>query len=212
MGQSKNTKKLQNQDPKKEPNELLRLLEHLYKLAATGHNYAGNPYDLLRYAEIKETTKKMYEQIPGFEALQLSAGTETDYITPKVGVNAIIVNEAGEYLIERRSDDKSWGMVGGWCEQSLTAEENILREVKEETGYDAEIVGLLAVFSRTPTRSFLHTSCHIIYHCRIIGGQLECSHESEEVAWKKLEDIDVWHFDHESWMMKSVALLAEQKM
>lgn len=187
--------------------ETLRLLEHLYKLAATGHNYAANAYDLSRYAEIKETARQLYQQIPGFNNIQLGEGTEKDYITPKVGVNAIIRNEAGEYLLERRSDDKRWGIVGGWCEQSLTAEENVLREVKEETGFDAEIIGLLAVFSRTPRPAYLHTSCHLVYHCRVTGGELQCSHESEEVAWKKLEEIDQWHFDHELWMKEAVSLL-----
>lgn len=61
------------------------------------------------------------------------------------GVRAIIVNDAGDILLQRRRDNALWGLPGGSVEIDETAVEALKREVKEETALkviDAEPMAL----------------------------------------------------------------------
>ena len=49
------------------------------------------------------------------------------------GVRAVIVNNAGEILLQRRTDTDMWGLPGGSVELDETALEALKREVAEET-------------------------------------------------------------------------------
>ena len=61
------------------------------------------------------------------------------------GVRAIIVNDKGEILLQRRTDTLTWGLPAGSVELDETVLEAIRREVKEETNLEivaAEPMGL----------------------------------------------------------------------
>ena len=61
------------------------------------------------------------------------------------GVRAVIVNGAGEILLQRRTDMDVWGLPGGSIEPDETAFEALKREVAEETSLrisEAEPMGL----------------------------------------------------------------------
>ena len=49
------------------------------------------------------------------------------------GVRAVIANEAGEVLLQRRTDVPLWGLPAGALELGETAVEALEREVAEET-------------------------------------------------------------------------------
>jgi len=181
-------------------NKILKILEQINKSATTGKNYAKSNYDIDRYSEIKQFSEQLYQEINGFKDVLINPLAEKSYITPKVGVNAIIENEKGEFLLEQRMDDKCWGIPGGWCEVGFSAEENVIRELKEETGYDIEVEKQICVISRKPTERYLLTSYHILFKCKIVSGDLQKSYESEQVAWRKLEDVIKWHADHKEWL------------
>lgn len=183
-------------------NVTLTLLEEILKMSETGAHFSKDEYNRNRYLEIKEKAFQLYEQIPGFKRTIIEPLDRVGYITPKVGVNAIIENENGALLLERRMDDKCWGIPGGWAEPGSTAEENIIREIWEETGLNVEVKKLIDVISRKPTPTYLHTSYHIIFHCVITGGSIQKSHESEEIAWKKPDEITNWHADHKDWLKR----------
>jgi mutator protein MutT len=61
------------------------------------------------------------------------------------GVRAIILNEAGEILLQRRTDNGLWGLPGGSVELDETLLDALKREVAEETSLnviDAEPMGI----------------------------------------------------------------------
>jgi 8-oxo-dGTP diphosphatase len=62
-------------------------------------------------------------------------------------VAAIIFNEHGEVLLQRRKDTRKWCLISGHVEFGETVEQAILREIREETTIEASIVRLIGVYS-----------------------------------------------------------------
>jgi len=179
---------------------IISTLEALRKSAATGKNYAKNEYDLIRYTEILSMAESLYENLFNVNISAIDLIDKQGYITPKVGVNGFIENSEGRLLLEQRSDDKCWGIPGGWAEVGLSAEENVQKEILEETGFLVEVDSLIGIMSRKPSEDYLYTSYHLLYKCRIVSGQLKKSSESEKIDWKEIDEIEDWHIDHKEWV------------
>jgi ADP-ribose pyrophosphatase YjhB (NUDIX family) len=184
-----------------EVNEALVLLEQILKTALTGRNYAKNHFDRERFEALHRNAADLYQCLsrakqPFLEELAAEGG----YLTPKVGVNALIRDASGRMLLEKRSDDHTWGLPGGWAETGLSPEANVAREVREETGLEVAVTGLLGVFTRLPGTASIHTSYHLLYSCLVTGGELILSPESDELTWKTMGEVDEWHKDHGTWL------------
>ena len=174
-----------------EHQEAFLLLEQLVKTALTGRNYTKNAFDRERFEELHRTAARLYEHLAGTPLPFLrQLNDEGGYLTPKVGVNALIADGAGHILLEKRSDDHTWGLPGGWAEPGLSPEANVVREVREETGLEVEVTGLLGVFTRLPGGDSAHTSYHLLYGCRVTSGALLLSPESDELAWQMPRTVD----------------------
>ena len=67
---------------------------------------------------------------------------------------AIIVNEKGEILMQRRADKDIWGLPGGCQELGERFEDTVIREVKEETNLDVseDNLSLIAIVSGNSRR------------------------------------------------------------
>ena len=63
------------------------------------------------------------------------------------GVRALILNERGEVLLQRRRDSGLWGVPGGAVEIGETAFEALKREVREETGLEVIEAEPMALYS-----------------------------------------------------------------
>lgn len=63
-----------------------------------------------------------------------------------VGVAVGVMNEAGEFLLQKRRDGL-WGVPGGFIELGESTEEAGRREVLEETGIEIGKLDLVGVFS-----------------------------------------------------------------
>lgn len=182
------------------PTDIFSMLEQLQHSAQTGKNYAKDIHNINRFQDILDKIEALYTYVPHFGDIQLVPLTDVGYVTPKVGVNAIIENKKGEILLEKRTDDKAWCVIGGWCEAGLSPEENIIKEVKEETGFDAKINRMIRIFSRVANEKYPYSSYHILYHCSVTGGQLKKSYESEDVAFLAFDEVKEWHYDHRDWV------------
>lgn len=68
------------------------------------------------------------------------------------GVKIILINPAGEILLLHREDKpdiempNTWSFVGGGIDDGETPEEAIVRETKEEIGYDVKEATLFKVY------------------------------------------------------------------
>ncbi|MEK7075206.1 MAG: NUDIX domain-containing protein [Patescibacteria group bacterium] len=120
-------------------------------------------------------------------------------------VCAIITNENGEVLLTKRNDPgTSWHekleFPGGKIDFGEDPEVAVVREAKEESGFDVEVVRLLpkiysSYYPAEPNdKEFPDTELQIIiisYHCKIIGGEFKP--DDREVlsgAFYKRDNID----------------------
>ena len=63
------------------------------------------------------------------------------------GACVFIENEEGQILLQRRTDNHTWGLPGGSLELSESLEECALREVREETGLELLALEFFSAFS-----------------------------------------------------------------
>ena len=66
-----------------------------------------------------------------------------------IKAGCVVVNENNEVLLVSRKDENIWSFPKGHAENGETLEQVALREVKEETGYEVEIIKRLSDLTYT---------------------------------------------------------------
>lgn len=179
---------------------ILSLLEEIRSIAHTGLNYSKDIYDIERYERLLKIVSQKYSQIYDISEVEITKEfkKELGYITPKVGVNGIILHEDGTVLLEKRSNDQKWGIPGGWAEVGESPQRSLVREFHEETGFDIEVKGIIDIFTQYPgDYGYPHTSYHMLFYCEVKNGILKKSHESLELGFYDYRSISDWHRDHQ---------------
>jgi mutator protein MutT len=115
-------------------------------------------------------------------------------------VVALIRNEKGEILLAKRHEPEKpeihnkWELLGGGIEHGETAEDAIIREVKEESGLEVKIARLLPKIITSWQKFKNGTDLQVIiitYECKITGGNLTLDDkEISEFKYVKPEDIN----------------------
>ena len=93
------------------------------------------------------------------------------------GVAAIIRDEAGRVLLQKRSDDGTWSLPAGAIDPGETPAEAVVRETYEETGLHVVPEKVAGVFGG---ERFRHTYPNgdkleivsIVFLCKVTGGTL----------------------------------------
>lgn len=175
---------------------LRRWAESLSAIARTGIGFTDNPFERERYEEILKIAGDIKASADDGDTVahvtewmkELGTGTE-GYVTPKVAVGAIVTNDEGQLLLIQRADSGVWLYPTGWCDVGYSAPEVVVKEVKEETGIDADVVRLIGVLdgmrlgaSRTPLYS-------LVFLCRAVGGAID---------FHPLECLDAGWFDRDN--------------
>jgi ADP-ribose pyrophosphatase YjhB (NUDIX family) len=110
-------------------------------------------------------------------------------------VNVVVVNDAGEILMIRRTDNDNWAVPGGAIDLGESVAQAAVRETKEESGIDCQITGIVGIYS-DPKHVILYTSngevrqeFSILLTGRPLGGEPTPSDESKEVHWVSQSDL-----------------------
>lgn len=154
----------------------LNQLKRLNALADTGLVYAENGYDKDRYEQIKLITLELIAKVTDapIENIKGLFVPVKDYPTVKVDVRGFVLNEKREILMAKESIDGKWTIPGGWADIGDTPSEAVIKEIKEETGFDVEIVRLLAIYDKRchphPPETFYIYK--LMFLCEISGGEL----------------------------------------
>ena len=106
------------------------------------------------------------------------------YIPPKHIVSAatIVLNDKREILLIK-GPLRGWEMPGGQVEEGESLKEAAIRETKEETGMDVEIIKFCGIF-----QNVRKSICNTLFLARPIGGEFTTSPESLEVGYFPIEE------------------------
>ena len=100
----------------------------------------------------------------------------------------------GRILLIRRTDNDYWSIPGGGVEPGESVSQAVTREVREETGIDCEVSGLVGIYSN-PDRvaayddGEVRQEFSICFVTRMLGGTMATSRESSEVRFVPAQDI-----------------------
>lgn len=121
------------------------------------------------------------------------------YMNPGAATAAFIVNEKGELLVERRGKEPAKGTLdlpGGFADMDETAEEAIVREVKEETGLAVTKAEYL--FSLPNIYRYSGIDIHTLdmfFSCTVEPGTAPVADDdAAECQWVPLKDIRTEQF------------------
>jgi 8-oxo-dGTP pyrophosphatase MutT (NUDIX family) len=95
-----------------------------------------------------------------------------------------------------RTDNQHWCMPGGMAEVGETPEQCVIREAREETGLEVEILELVGVYTSPATNSKQPLTIPL-YRCGVTGGSLHSSHEDLGLQYWNLKEVPIWYRDHE---------------
>lgn len=118
-----------------------------------------------------------------------------------VAASAVVTDDKGRILLQRRKDNDLWALPGGGMDMTDSLPGTAVREVKEETGYDVEITGLVGTY--TDPRHIIEYSdgevrrqFNVCFRARIVGGALAVSDESTEVRFVDPAEIAALPMHH----------------
>jgi ADP-ribose pyrophosphatase YjhB (NUDIX family) len=118
-----------------------------------------------------------------------------------VATSAVVTDDAGRILLQRRADSGNWALPGGGMEMTETLSDSVIREVKEETGLDIEVTGLVGTYT-DPRHVIAYTDgevrrqFNVCYTARITGGALVISDESTEIRFVDPAELDTLAMHH----------------
>ena len=114
--------------------------------------------------------------------------------------NVVVLDDAGAVLVIHRTDNDNWALPGGALDLGESLVTTAVREVKEETGIDCEVTGLVGIYT-DPKHIIFYTSdgearqeFSVLFTARATGGEPTPSDESREVLWvdrDKLIDLQM---------------------
>jgi len=119
---------------------------------------------------------------------------------PIVGIGAIVLKGDSVLLIRRGKPPRAggWSLPGGAQKVGELAAEAALREVHEETGIEAEVLGLVDVVdsvTRDQEGLIQYHYTLVDYACRWTGGEPTAGGDAAEARWvplADLEDLGLW--------------------
>lgn len=102
--------------------------------------------------------------------------------------SAVVLDEEGALLLQRRSDSGYWSIPGGAMEPGEDIAACCRRETREETGVEIEIVRLVGIYSDPHhvvaySDGEVRQEFSVCFLARPCGGTLTTSAESSEVAF-----------------------------
>ncbi|GGY02984.1 NUDIX domain-containing protein [Streptomyces anandii] len=111
-----------------------------------------------------------------------------------VAASAVVTDEEGRILLQRRRDNDLWALPGGGMEMTDSLPGAAVREVKEETGLDVEITGLVGTYT-DPCHVIAYTDgevrrqFNVCFTARVVGGRLAISDESTELRFVPADEL-----------------------
>ena len=103
-----------------------------------------------------------------------------------LAVNVAVIHE-DKILLTQRDDFETWILPSGGVEDGESVAQAAIRETKEETGLDVELIRMVGVYSRLSNMSSV---CAVLFTAKPIGGEIKCQvGETIAVEWFEFDKI-----------------------
>ncbi|QEY52201.1 NUDIX hydrolase [Legionella longbeachae] len=167
-------------------------ITELQGLCQAGLAYSKNSYDIERFQRIEQIVAQMaaYCSSQPANVIQEHFQVEKGYPTPKIDVRAVILQNENILLVKERTDGL-WSLPGGWIDVSESPSEAIIREVREEAGYDVKIIKLLSVWDKLKhdhPPQWPHTY-KLFFYAQILSGHFEPNTEILDLGYFPLHQL-----------------------
>lgn len=109
-------------------------------------------------------------------------------------VVAIVTDDQDRVLLIHKTDNNLWALPGGGHDIGESISDTVVREVKEETGYDVVVERVTGLYTN-PRHVMAYDDGEvrqqfsIAFRARLAGGEAHTSSESKEVEWVAPTDL-----------------------
>ncbi len=172
----------------------LRWAKELQAIAQIGLAYSSTShFDVERYTRIREIAVEimsLWGEVEKGTLLELFQ-QEKGYATPKVDIRGVVFRD-DQVLLVREVADGCWTLPGGWADVNESPSESVVREVREESGYETQPVKLLAVYDRSKQGHVPAFPFHVyklFILCELIAGEAATSFETSGVGFFTEEEL-----------------------
>jgi ADP-ribose pyrophosphatase YjhB (NUDIX family) len=123
-------------------------------------------------------------------------GMSREYpLRPLIGAGALILRDGKLLLVKRGAHPGfgKWSVPGGLVELGEKVQDAMVREVKEEVGFDVEAVKLTDVADTITLDSNGRVQYHFVvvnFVARIVGGELKTATDILEARWVPVGEVD----------------------
>lgn len=165
------------------------LFQRLLAISNSGINYSKDPYDIERFNDIYNITQEFINS--NLTNNNIHFEKEKGYPTHKVDVRAVILDDNDNILLVEDATSKTWSLPGGFTDIGISPVENVIKEVKEETGLKISVSNLIAVYDTNksnPDNSLNHYY-KLIYFCNRVSGELTTSVETSSVKYFGINNL-----------------------
>ncbi len=157
----------------------------LQSLTQNSLAYTNNPFNIERLQQIQQVAAEILADYAGEDMGKLHGlfADQSGYATPKVDVRGAVFRDNKILLVSENLDAGHWTLPGGWADVTDSPSEAVIREIREESGFEARPVKLAAVYDRNRRGHppYFFSIYKFFFICDLTGGAAQNSIETSGV-------------------------------
>ena len=170
--------------------DFVKYLQRMIALTDTGLTFTKDPFDCERYEDLRGLLSEMLNQASDLDSEEVAEILKptSAYATPLMDVRAWIVEDEKICLV-RGQGENDWALPGGFGEVGYSPTENILKEIEEETGFEAKVERLLAVFDTNRFQLQSKQYVKFVFECKLLDGQFQKNQEIADLQFFAIDQL-----------------------
>ena len=170
--------------------DFAKYLQRMIALTDTGLTFTKDPFDRERYEDLRGLLSEMLNQASDLDSEEVAEVLKptSAYATPLMDVRAWIVEDEKICLV-RGQGENDWALPGGFGEVGYSPTENMLNEIEEETGFEAKVERLLAVFDTNRFQLQSKQYAKFVFECKLLDGQFQKNQEIADLQFFAIDQL-----------------------
>ena len=173
-------------------NQWMQWAQRIQAISKTGIAFSKDIYDIERYEELRNISVEIIAKHTDLEIAKIKDlyADAKGYQTPKVDIRGVVFRN-GRILMVKEKNDNKWALPGGFCDVGLSPSQNVVKEIKEESGFIVNPIRLLALLDKNkhPHPADLQHFYKIFILCEIVGGEATTGIETNSIEFFSENDL-----------------------